>query len=183
MQVLSVFNAKPDIKLLYPSPFTANYEKANGPITGINCSPFLKRLFLSCSVDGAIRMFDVLNNRPVAIFEPGNNEYLQAVIWSPFRPSVFVSVYNNGTVYIYDLFLSKKAPSYVLPYTQSLQSSYTTSKAGYCLCFNPRQRDFLAVGYHDGSAKIFQLNYSLSTQQKDELKFLRQNFLEQKSAE
>ena len=76
VQAETVFNAKPDIKLLFPSPFTANYERHNGPVTGVNCSPFLKRLFLSCSIDGVVRMYDVLNNRPVAVFEPGYNEYL-----------------------------------------------------------------------------------------------------------
>jgi len=39
------------------------------------------------------------------------------------------------------------------------------------------------VGYHDGTAKIFQLNYSLSTQRKDEIKILKETFLEQKGAE
>lgn len=123
VQVQTVFNAKPDIKLLFPSPFTANYERHMGPVTGVNCSPFLKRLFLSCSVDGAVRMYDVLSNRPVAVFEPGYNEYLQQVIWSPFRATVFVTVSNNGTVYIYDLILSKQTPSYVLPYVKSLHAA------------------------------------------------------------
>lgn len=107
IQVQTVFNAKPDIKLLYPSPFTSNFEKHMGPVTGLTCSPFIKRLFLTCSVDGAVRMYDVLNNRPVAVFEPGFNEYLQSVIWSPFRPTVFVTISNTGTVYIYDLVLSR----------------------------------------------------------------------------
>jgi WD40 repeat protein len=107
---------------LFPSPFTANYERHNGPVTGVNCSPFLKRLFMTCSIDGAVRMYDVLNNRPVAVFEPGYNEYLQNVLWSPYRPTVFVAVSNIGTVYIYDLLLSKQTPSYVLPFTQSLKN-------------------------------------------------------------
>ena len=179
IQVHTVFNAKPDIKLLYPSPFTSNFEKHMGPVTGLTCSPFIKRLFLTCSVDGAVRMYDVLNNRPVAVFEPGFNEYLQSVIWSPFRPTVFVTISNTGTVYIYDLVLSRQTPSYVLPYTSTYQSEYVSKlNTAYTLSFNPRQRDFLAVGYHDGSAKIFQLNYSLSTQKKDEIKLLKQSFLE-----
>lgn len=179
IQVQTVFNAKPDIKLLYPSPFTSNFEKHMGPVTGLTCSPFIKRLFLTCSVDGAVRMYDVLNNRPVAVFEPGFNEYLQSVIWSPFRPTVFVTISNTGTVYIYDLVLSRQSPSYVLPYTSTYQSEYVSKlNTAYTLSFNPRQRDFLAVGYHDGSAKIFQLNYSLSTQKKDEIKLLKQSFLE-----
>ena len=156
-----------------------------GPVTGANCSPFLKRLFLTCSSDGAVRMYDVLNNRPVAVFEPTYNEYLLSVIWSPFRPTVFVTVSDAGTVYIYDLLLSKQTPSYVLPYTQNINTKVeriSSQKSGYCLSFNPRQRDFLAVGYHDGTARIFQLNYSLSTQKKDEIKLLKQSFLEQKES-
>jgi WD repeat-containing protein 34 len=182
VNVQTIFNAKPDIKMLYPSPFTNNYEKHMGPVTGCSCSPFIKRLFLTCSIDGVVRMYDVLSNRPVAVFEPGYGEYLQSVLWSPFRPTVFVTVSNTGTVYIYDLLLSKQTPSYVLPYTQSLQTAadatHTNQKSALSLSFNPRQRDFLAVGYHDGTAKIFQLNYSLSTQKKDEIKLLRQNFME-----
>jgi len=77
---------------------------------------------MTCSIDGAVRMYDVLNNRPVAVFEPGYNEYLQNVLWSPYRPTVFVAVSNIGTVYIYDLLLSKQTPSYVLPFTQSLKN-------------------------------------------------------------
>ena len=52
IDAVTVFAAKPDIKLLYPVAFNANYEKHHGPVTGIACSPFVKRLFLSCSVDG-----------------------------------------------------------------------------------------------------------------------------------
>ena len=37
---LTVFAAKPDIKLLYPIPFSSNYEKHLGPVQAISCSPF-----------------------------------------------------------------------------------------------------------------------------------------------
>jgi WD repeat-containing protein 34 len=45
----TVFAAKPDIRLLYPVPSHTNYEKHSGPVTGISTSPFMRRLFLSCS--------------------------------------------------------------------------------------------------------------------------------------
>lgn len=73
---VSVFHAKPDIRMLFPAPFTSNFEKHMGPVSGVSCSPFLKRLFLTCSSDGTIRMYDVLSNRPVATFETGQNEYM-----------------------------------------------------------------------------------------------------------
>jgi len=103
----TVFHAKPDIRLVFPIPFNANYEKHMGPVSGISCSPFLKRVFLTCSTDGSVRLYDVLNHRPAVVFEPTYNEYLTDVLWSPFRATVFVTVSNTGTVYIYDLMLSK----------------------------------------------------------------------------
>lgn len=45
----TVYSAKPDVKMLFTVPFNANYERHLGPVTGISASPFLKRLFLSCS--------------------------------------------------------------------------------------------------------------------------------------
>ena len=64
-------------------------------------------------------MFDVIDARPIAIFEPGYTEYLMGIAWSPFRPTVFAAVSNSGTVYIYDLILSKQVPSYILDYKPS----------------------------------------------------------------
>lgn len=181
----TVFGAKPDIRLLYPIPFNANYEKHLGPVTGVSCSPFFRRVFLTCSTDGTIRLYDVLNHKPSAIFEPGYNEYLTDVCWSPFRPTVFVTISNSGTVYIYDLILSKQAPSYVLDYQRPAQlqsDKISKHKTAYSMCFNPRQRDFLAIGYHDGTTKIYRLNYSLSNPKKNEIKVLK-SFLEEKDAE
>jgi len=151
----TVYQSKPDVKLLFPIPFNANYEKHMGPVLGISCSPFIKRLFLSCSTDGAVRMYDVQNHRPVTVFEPGYNEYLMAVAWSPFRSTVFVTVSNSGTVYIYDLLLSKQSPSYVIEYSTGAGQKFSKHKTAYSISFNPRQRDFLAIGYHDGCTKVF----------------------------
>ena len=110
----TVYSAKPDLKQLFGVPFNANYEKHLGPVLGMSASPFVKRLFLSCSSDGQVRMYDILNHRPVTIFEPGYNEYLLDVQWSPFRPSVFATISNLGNVYIYDLIQSKSSPTLIL---------------------------------------------------------------------
>ncbi len=72
----TIYNAKPDVKLIFTVPFNANYEKHLGPVSGLTSSPFLKRMFLSCSSDGSVRLYDLLGHRPVMIFEPGQNEYL-----------------------------------------------------------------------------------------------------------
>jgi len=55
----TIFSAKPDIKTLYPAPRSTAYENHMGPVTGTSCSPFIKRLFLTCSTDGTVRLYDV----------------------------------------------------------------------------------------------------------------------------
>ena len=106
------------------------------------------------------------------VFEPGYNEYMMKVSWSPFRPTVFVALSNTGAVYIYDLILSKQTPSYILDYKPP--NNYEgKSKAAYSISFNPQIRGFLAIGYHDGTSKVFQLNHSLSRIKNDEVKILK----------
>jgi WD40 repeat protein len=57
-----IFAAKPPIQMIYP-PFidrqAINYDKHFGPVLGVSASPFNKRLFLTCSTDGAVRLYDV----------------------------------------------------------------------------------------------------------------------------
>mmetsp|Transcript_43297 Transcript_43297/g.57280 ORF Transcript_43297/g.57280 Transcript_43297/m.57280 type:complete len:107 (+) Transcript_43297:1610-1930(+) len=97
------------------------------------------------------------------------------VAWSPFRPCVFIAVTNSGSVYIYDLLASQQTPSYTLEYKVPPQRAGRgdNDKTAYSIGFNPVIRDFLAIGYGDCTARIFQLNYSLSRKKKDEEKLLR----------
>lgn len=80
--------------------------------------------------------------------------------FSPFRPTVFAAVGNSGNVFIYDLLQSKSAPTVVL---KNLDDGVSQAHCvAQTLCFNPRQRDFLAVGYHDGFVRVYRLNYTLA---------------------
>lgn len=109
------------------------------------------------------------------MFEPGYNEYVMSVCWSPYRPCVFIAVSNSGSVYIYDLLMSQQTPSYILEYKAPPHrvGRGDQNKTAYSISFNPVIRDFVAIGYHDGTSKIFQLNYSLSRKKKDEEKLLK----------
>ncbi len=67
----TVYSAKPDVKMIYSVPFNANYERHLGPVLGVSSSPFVKRLFLTCSSDGSVRLYDLLGHKPLITFEPG----------------------------------------------------------------------------------------------------------------
>lgn len=100
-------------------------------------------------------------NRQIMSFEPGINEYLYDVQWSPNRPSVFACVGSKGLVYIYDLSHSKQSPFVKLDREKEIYEENQNSESrplivpGIKLSFNPKQRDLLACGYADGVTKIF----------------------------
>jgi WD40 repeat protein len=167
--------------MIFSVPFNANYEKHLGPVLGLSCSPFAKRLFLSCSSDGSVRLYDTLGHKPLLTFEPGYNDYLLDVQWSPFRAAVFAAVSNHGHVYLFDLSISKSSPAHVLR-DSDLDSILSSQRVASSISFNPRQRDLMAISYHDGAVRIYKLSYLFSNQQKGELKLLL-SFLEEKGSD
>jgi WD40 repeat protein len=147
--------------MIFSVPFNANYDKHLGPVLGIASSPFIKRLFLSCSSDGSIRLYDLLGHRPLSVFEPGYNEYLLDVQWSPFRPAVFATVTNLGNVYLFDLTISKISPAHIIR-DSDLNSVPSSKRIAQSIKFNPRFRQFLAIGYADSFVRIYQLSYAFA---------------------
>lgn len=57
-----LFSAKPQLHMIYP-PFTSKdikkFEPHFGPVNSVCASPFNRRIFISCSSDGAIRIHDL----------------------------------------------------------------------------------------------------------------------------
>ena len=106
-------------------------------------------------------MYDVSENKPVASFQPSFGEYLNCVEWSIFRPAVFACVSNAGVMYIYDLVRSKKKPSEIIRLDDENSTSHQFRQATQ-IVFNPRQRDFVAVGYFDKMVRVYRLSRSLT---------------------
>jgi WD40 repeat protein len=59
VSAVNIFDAKPDIKHLFTIPFNLNYEKHLGTVLSVACSPFHRKLYLSSSSDGQIRLYDI----------------------------------------------------------------------------------------------------------------------------
>jgi WD40 repeat protein len=165
-----VFNSKPDPAVIFPAPKTTDLEPHAGPVTAVNFSPFHRKLLLTGSVDGSVRLYDVLQQRAIqALFPPTKHLStcaISAVSWSSARPCVFAVAMEMGGVFIYDLLQSRQEPVLTLPLTGS-QSQKVTS-----LVFNPRQRGLLAVGDDNGRVRTFRLPFRLSEQKKEEMSFI-----------
>lgn len=165
-----VFSSKPDPAVIFPAPKTTDLEPHAGPVTTVVFSPFHRKLMLTGSIDGSVRLYDVLQQRALqALFPPSKNLStcaISAASWSSARPCVFAVAMEMGGVYIYDLMQSRHEPVLSLPLTGSGSQKVTS------LVFNPRQRGLLALGDDSGRVRTFRLPFNLSEQKKDEMSFI-----------
>merc|ERR1719454_1695691 len=167
---LVIFNSKPDPALIFPAPKTTDLEPHSGPVSVAAFSPFHRKLLLTGSIDGSVRLYDVLQQRALqALFPPSKHLSacaISAASWSSARPCVFAVAMEMGGVYIYDLLQSRHEPVLTLPLTGSGSQKVTS------LVFNPRQRGLLALGDDSGRVRTFRLPFQLSEQKKDEMSFI-----------
>lgn len=165
-----VFQSKPDPTVIFPAPKTTDLEPHSGAVVVATFSPFHRKLLLTGSVDGAVRVYDVLQQKSLYAFFPPTAKLslcaISAASWSSARPCVFAVAMEVGGVYIYDLMQSRQEPVLQLPVTGSQQQKITS------LTFNPKQRGLLAVGDNGGRVRVFRLPFKLSMQQKDEVAFI-----------
>uniref|UniRef100_A0A7S3EYX0 Uncharacterized protein n=1 Tax=Haptolina ericina TaxID=156174 RepID=A0A7S3EYX0_9EUKA len=150
----SVFGADPDVQVLYQSPITFSYEPHSGPVYEAVFSPFHRNLFLTASTDSSIRLYNLIQNRPVHVTEPCASSIF-SVDWSPSRPMVFAAGAADGNLYIYDMKRSKGKPDVTLKVTDD-------RSAVHSVVFNPRNPDLVATGDAQGFVKIWRLSHFLS---------------------
>lgn len=165
-----VFQSKPEQTVLFPAPKTTDLESHSGPVSVAAFSPYHRKLLLTGSADGSVKLFDVLQQRALqTLFPPSKNISTCAVAaasWSAARPGVFAVAMEMGGVFIYDLLQSRQEPVMELPLTGSGSQKVAS------LSFNPKQRGLLAVGDDSGRVRVFRLPFRLSEQQKNEASFI-----------
>lgn len=167
-----VFQSKPDPTVIFPAPKTTDLEPHAGPVVVASFSPFHRKLLLTGSSDGAIKLYDVLQQRALQTFYPPSKHLstcaVSAASWSSARPCVFAVAMEMGGVYVYDLLQSRHEPVLELPLAGSGSAKVTS------LTFNPTQRGLLAVGDDTGRVRVFRLPFKLSEQQRAEMAFIQQ---------
>mmetsp|Transcript_61263 Transcript_61263/g.145852 ORF Transcript_61263/g.145852 Transcript_61263/m.145852 type:complete len:560 (-) Transcript_61263:117-1796(-) len=176
-----VFQSKPDPATIFPAPKTTDLEPHHGPVVCAAFSPFHRKLLLTGSTDGSVKMYDVLQQRALYTFYPPTKQIstcaISAVSWSSARPCVFAVAVEMGGIYVYDLLQSRQEPVLQLPSTGS------GAQKPLSITFNPKQRGLLAVGDDGGHVRVFRLPFKLSTQQKDEVGFINRIMASRRGAE
>merc|ERR1712050_444671 len=162
-----VFQSKPDPAVIFPAPKTTDLEPHAGPVVVAAFSPFHRKLLLTGSSDGAVKLYDVLQQRALQTFYPPSKHLstcaVSAASWSSARPCVFAVAMEMGGVYVYDLLQSRHEAVLELPLAGSGSVRVTS------LTFNPTQRGLLAVGDDSGRVRVFRLPFKLSEQQRIEM--------------
>lgn len=146
------------------SPVTFAFFPHFGPVFSVDCSPYHRNLFLTCGTDASVRLYSMLQSKPLFSVEPGAG-YLFRVRWSPSRPLVFSVVTADGRLLTYDLKVDRINPVVTLDVT-------TDKSPVYSLEYNLQRRQTLATGDSLGRIKIWRLSDELTTQSNREEEFL-----------
>ncbi|KAM8850820.1 dynein axonemal intermediate chain 4 [Spinachia spinachia] len=139
--------------------FLQTYGKHFCPVNHIKWNPLSPGVFLSCSSDWTIQLWQQDRQNPLLGFSSTQTAVL-AVDWSPKWATVFGAV-HEGQLEIWDLSLSILDPVLVQPAAAGVQMK--------CLLF-ATQTDCVLVGDSDGQVTVYQLK-NLSVGGKSQVKW------------
>lgn len=134
----------------YSGQYLETYEGHHMAIYTVKWNPYHPRVFLSCSADWTVSIWDHRINEPIMTFDLG--EEVGDVAWSPYSATVFCAVTSKGMVHLYDLTVNKHDP---------ICSQKVVKKAKLThVCFN--QRDpIILVGDDHGRTMTLKLSPNL----------------------
>lgn len=84
------------------------YYGHTGPVYRIQCSPFNSEVFLTCSADWTIKIWQQNESRPVLDLKCSSNESVVDCCWSPFDSCIFASSSESGVLSVWNLEINKK---------------------------------------------------------------------------
>uniref|UniRef100_A0A8D3DGD7 Dynein axonemal intermediate chain 1 n=1 Tax=Scophthalmus maximus TaxID=52904 RepID=A0A8D3DGD7_SCOMX len=89
----------------YSSHFLETYVAHSMAVDAVKWNHFHPKVFISCSSDWTIKIWDHTINTPIFTFDL--NAAVGDVSWSPYSSTVFSAVTIDGTVHVFDLNINK----------------------------------------------------------------------------
>ncbi|KAL0978206.1 hypothetical protein UPYG_G00167470 [Umbra pygmaea] len=89
----------------YTSQFLETYDAHNMVVDAVKWNPFHPNVFISCSSDWTVKIWDHTIKTPMFIFDL--NAAVGDVAWSPQSSTVFAAVTIDGKAHIFDLGINK----------------------------------------------------------------------------
>ena len=93
----------------YNEQYLDTYQGHTGPVYRVQWAPYSSTVFLTCSSDWTIRLWDQSMSESLFRFQSGR-EHVNDVCWSPHAGTVFASVSEDGRIEVWDLAASSLDP-------------------------------------------------------------------------
>ncbi|CAM9435129.1 unnamed protein product, partial [Ectocarpus sp. 4 AP-2014] len=134
----------------YSGQYLETYEGHNMAVYTLRWNPFHPRVFVSCSADWTVKLWDHSVPYPIMSFDLGNA--VGDVFWSPYSSTVMAAVTSDGKVHVFDLAENKHEPL-------CEQKVVKRSKLTH-VCFN-KQDPIIIVGDDRGGVNSLKLSPNL----------------------
>ncbi|XP_061545052.1 dynein axonemal intermediate chain 1-like isoform X2 [Phycodurus eques] len=89
----------------YSSQYLKTYDGHNMAVDTVRWNPYHPKVFISCSSDWTVKIWDQDFNPPMFTFEL--NASVGDVAWAPYSSTVFAAVTTEGLVHVFDLAINK----------------------------------------------------------------------------
>ncbi|XP_076260407.1 dynein intermediate chain 2, ciliary [Rhynchophorus ferrugineus] len=136
----------------YSSMFLLTYNAHQMPIARIDFNKYNTDIFISCSGDWRIKIWEDNRLEPLFVFDVGDR--VGDVKWAPYSSTVFAAVTTEGKVYVFDLNVNKYKPICVQAIVSKRRNKLTR------LSFNPKL-PILIVGDDKGCVTTLKLSPNL----------------------
>ncbi|XP_061642380.1 dynein axonemal intermediate chain 1-like isoform X3 [Phyllopteryx taeniolatus] len=100
-----VFRNSLDCSKNYSSQYLKTYDGHNMAVDTVRWNPYHPKVFISCSSDWTVKIWDQDFNPPMFTFEL--NALVSDVAWAPYSSTVFAAVTTEGLVHVFDLAINK----------------------------------------------------------------------------
>ena len=134
----------------YSGQYIFDYEGHYLAVYAVKWNKYHPRIFLSCSADWTIKMWDMWISRPLMTFDLGYA--VGDIEWAPYSSTVFAAVTSAGMLYVWDLHEEKHTHLCEHPAMKKAKALHIT--------FN-YEDPIILVGDERGGVNSFKLSNSL----------------------
>merc|ERR1712072_1285678 len=92
----------------YSGQYLETYQGHHMAVYALRWNPFHPRVFISCSADWTVKIWDHNSPHPILSFDLGNA--VGDVAWAPYSSTVFAAVTSDGKVHVFDLAENRHEP-------------------------------------------------------------------------
>lgn len=134
----------------YNSRALESYDGHHMSVYGLKWNPFHPRVFLSCSADWTVKLWDYTRKSPIMTFDLANA--VGDIAWAPYSSTVFATITSDGKLRLYDLSVNKH---------EAIGETRVVKKAKLThVCFNPKE-PIVLVGDDSGAVMSLKLSPNL----------------------